>query len=113
MDRLSANSIHAPSWIIMRRAYLPYSVAFNSLLSGKLVKYGVEDGLYGSSLSCYIVWDDVEYMREYDESSNTMELNFMCSKHNTDSLFELEVYIFGSEQEKLIGLLKLMEIYGT
>ena len=58
-------------------------------------------------LPIWIVWDDIQYMLKYDETKIPEKLRYMATRHPMNELSNIDVYVFDTEQERLIGILTM------
>lgn len=104
MDRLRENNVASGKYIIWCRAY-----SGRQCTTGRIAHVGGPTIDEWGKIPIWVVWDDLHYVIEYDENLVPEKLNYMSSKHVLNILCGVEVYIFDSEQERLLGLLKLSE----
>lgn len=111
MDRLRADNIAPGKYIIWRRPF--NSNKLPPLVSGFIAHVGGPALDEWGRRPVWIVWDDTKYVLEYDAEDVPEKLMYMASKHVIEVMIGVECYVFDSEQERLLGLLKLSEQYGS
>jgi hypothetical protein len=111
MDKLREDNAAQGKYIIWRKPYQHKSV--QSLVCGFIAHIGGPIIDEWGRKPAWIIWDDCKYVLEYDATDVPEKLNMMASKHSLEVMCAIEVYVFDSEQERLIGLLKLNEQYGS
>jgi hypothetical protein len=101
MDRLSTSNAAPGKFIIWRH---PLS---HILTTGTIVYIGDAVVDEWGKIPTWIRWDDLIYVLEYDDALVPQKLNHMASKTAFEILCAVEIYVFDTEQDRLLGLLKL------